>query len=176
MGRQDPYMLSHPLTRDRMRAMEGFVAAYGKAVPEDPTANYWFARVQGKLSGFLRDPNWTLRRAAESPSRDIALMREAVALSPAARHSDVRSRPSTAPWRCARAIPTSRPQGPRSCSRRAISARRYRLTPAAAAAPHEALILGGYGRALLGAGQYAEALTALETARGRDLQRCPHPA
>ena len=65
-------MQTHPLTRDRMRALEGFVAAYGKSLPDDPTAAYWFARVQGKISAFTRAPSWTLRRAGSSPSRDIA--------------------------------------------------------------------------------------------------------
>ncbi len=170
VGRQDPYMLSHPLTRDRMRAMEGFVAAYGKAVPEDPTANYWFARVQGKLSGFLRNPNWTLRRAADSPSRDIALMREAAAYH---KQSNL--------GRALKAIDGAialRPRDPFLIdlkaeilleSRQAAAAvQTYRQ--AAALAPNDALILGGLGRALMATGQYADALAVLEKARGRDWQ------
>lgn len=170
VGRQDPYVLSHPLTRDRMRAMEGFVAAYGGTLPDDPTAAYWFARVQGKLSAFLRNPNWTLRRLGDSPSHDIALMREAVAYH----------RQSNLP-RALRAIDAAialRPRDPFLIdlkaeilleSRKAAAAvQTYRQ--AAAMAPNNALILGGLGRALLASGDFRAALPVLEKARGRDWQ------
>ncbi len=170
VGRQDPYMRSHPLTRDRMRAMEGFVAGYGKSIPDDPTANYWFARVQGKLSAFLRNPNWTLRRVADSPSRDIALMREAAAhhkqsdLGRALKAIDgaiaLRPRDPFLIDLKAEILLESREAGP--------AVQTYRQ--AVALAPDNALILGGLGRALLASGQFQEALSVLEKARGRDWQ------
>ena len=43
LNRQAPYMRSHPLSRDRLRAVAGAVAAYG-TLPADPTADYWFGR------------------------------------------------------------------------------------------------------------------------------------
>ncbi|WP_146589888.1 M48 family metalloprotease [Puniceibacterium confluentis] len=170
VGRQDPYMLSHPLTRDRMRAMEGFVAGSGVELPQDPTANYWFARVQGKLSAFLRNPNWTLRRVGDSPSRDIALMREAAAYH---KQSNL-----TRALKAIDAAIALRPRDPFLIdlkaeilleSRQAGAAvQSYRQ--AAALAPNDALILGGLGRALLAAGQFKDALEVLERARGRDWQ------
>ncbi|MFZ5963867.1 M48 family metalloprotease [Thalassococcus sp. BH17M4-6] len=168
VGRQDPYLLSHPLTRDRLRAMEGFVAAYGKSVPEDNSAVYWFARVQGKLSAFTRAPRWTLRRADDSPSRDIALMREAIAYH---RQSDLR--------RAVAAIDGAlalRPRDPFLMelkgqilleSRQAGPAVRT-YQNAANLAPNNALIQGGLGRALLASGNPKAALQALERARSRD--------
>ncbi|MGY9046623.1 hypothetical protein P775_08640 [Puniceibacterium antarcticum] len=168
VGRQDPYMLSHPLTRDRMRAMEGFVTAYAKPLPDDPEAAYWFARVQGKLSAFIRNPKWTLRRTSESPTRDIALMSEAAAYH---QQSDLP--------RALKAIDSAialRPRDPFLIDLKAeilLESRKagpavqsYRQ--AVALAPNNALILGGLGRALLAAGEYQEALTVLEQARGRD--------
>lgn len=168
-GRQDPYMRSHPLTRDRQRAMAGLVAgARGAASGTDPTAAYWFARARAKLSAFLRAPNWTLRRLDRSPSRDIALMSEAVARH---RQSDLR--------RALAAIDGAiamRPKDPflRDLkgeilleSRQAGPAIQV-YDQARRLAPRNAQILGGLGRAQLAAGQYGAALKTLEDARGRD--------
>ena len=72
-------MQSHPLTRDRLRAAEEFVAAQTQSFAPNPTQDYWFARLRGKLSAFIRAPNWTLLRAKDETYDDIRLMREAVA-------------------------------------------------------------------------------------------------
>ena len=77
--RQDPYARTHPLSRDRLRAVEAYIQSRRTEVAPDPTAQYWFARINGKLSAFLRAPRWTLDRAAQSATPDIALMREAIA-------------------------------------------------------------------------------------------------
>jgi predicted Zn-dependent protease len=62
VGRQDPYVRSHPLTRDRYRTVQAFLATQG-AGPEPSVASaYWYARLNAKLSAFLRNPSWTLRR------------------------------------------------------------------------------------------------------------------
>ncbi|MGR3271144.1 peptidase M48 [Thalassococcus profundi] len=170
VGRQDPYMQTHPLTRDRMRALEGFVAAYGKSLPDDPTAAYWFARVQGKISAFTRAPSWTLRRAGSSPSRDIALMREAAAHH---RQSDL--------GRALAAIDGAlalRPRDPYLMELKGqILLENRRAGPAVqvyqnavSLAPGHALILGGLGRALLAAGNPQAALQALEQSRSRDFR------
>lgn len=79
VGRQDPYMRSHPLSRDRMRAVAGYVASYG-TLPQDATAEYWFARLQGKVTASTRAPNWTLRRLKTEGYTDIRALREALAL------------------------------------------------------------------------------------------------
>ncbi|AKO96726.1 MULTISPECIES: M48 family metalloprotease [Marinovum] len=169
-GRQDPYMRSHPLTRDRMRAAQGFVAGNAGAARDDPGAAYWFARAQGKLSAFLRAPGWTLRRAGASVSKDIALMREAVAYH---RSSDLRKslaaidqalalRPRDALYLELKGqiLLEGRQFGP--------AVQVYRQ--AAAMAPNEALILGGLGRAQMAAGDAKSALEVLERARSRDFR------
>lgn len=168
VGRQDPYMRSHPLTRDRFRTTQGLVAAAKVAERNDPAADYWFLRARGKLSAFLRAPGWTLGRLDNSGTRDIALMREAVA----------RHRQSDLPG-ALRAIDGAialRPKDPfyydlkgqilLEGRRPADSARVY--AQARALAPRNAQILGGLGRAQLASGQFKSALSTLEEARGRD--------
>ncbi len=166
--RQDPYMQSHPLTRDRLRALKGLVAGASAQTAPDPAAEYWFARAKGKLTAFTRAPSWTLRRADSSGTADIAYMRKAVAYH---RQSDL-----------GRAISNIdgaiglRPNDPflRELkgqilleSRRASDAVAV-YSAAARLAPREPLILGGLGRAYLAAGNAGEALRTLEAARGRD--------
>ncbi|MCL3883595.1 M48 family metalloprotease [Marivita sp. GX14005] len=165
--RQDPYTLSHPLTRDRLRALEGLAATAPAAGP-DGTAQYWFARARGKLTAFTRAPGWTLRRAGDSPSGDIAELRRAVAYH---RQSDL----GRALAHIDAAI-TARPKDPflrelkgqilLESRRPADAARDY--AAAARLAPRNALILGGLGRAQLAAGDHSQALNTLENARGRD--------
>ncbi|MBN9888045.1 M48 family metalloprotease [Salipiger abyssi] len=166
--RQDPYMQTHPLTRDRLRALQGLVAAAGAKAADHPEADYWYARSRAKLSAFLRAPNWTLRRLDRAPSRDIALMSEAVA----------RHRQSDLP-RALKAIDAAialRPRDPFLYdlkgeilleSRRAGPAIQV-YSQARQLAPRNAQILAGLGRAQLAAGQYGAALKTLEEARGRD--------
>ena len=168
-GRQDPYMRTHPLTRDRLRALQGLVAGQKSAAPkQNPTAQYWFNRAQGKLTAFKRAPSWTLRRLKDSGSKDISLMREAVAWH---RQSNMK--------KALRAIDGAialRPGDPYLLELKGqilLESRQFAAAvqvyqAAATRAPREALIQGGLGRALLASGQYQQALRALETARGRD--------
>jgi predicted Zn-dependent protease len=167
-SRQDPYMRSHPLTNDRLRALKGLVAGAAAKPTPDPAANYWFARAKGKLTAFTRAPSWTLRRADSSGTADIAQMRKAIAYH---RQSDLRNALNQID-----AAITSRPKDPylRELkgqilleSRRADEAVAV-YSAAARLAPREPLILGGLGRAYLAAGNPSEALKVLEAARGRD--------
>jgi predicted Zn-dependent protease len=168
--RQDPYVRSHPLTRDRLRALQGFVAAYGKDLPADPTADYWFARTQGKLSAFLRAPGWTLRRADSSISKDIVLIRKAVAYH---KQSNVRK----ALQHIDNAIKI-RPSDPFMLELKGqilLESRRFQdaviiYGKAVKLSGNQPLILGGYGRALSAAGRYKQALPVLEKARSRDFR------
>jgi predicted Zn-dependent protease len=166
--RQDPYARTHPLSRDRLRALNGFVAAYAKDLPKNPTSAYWFDRAKGKLSAFTRAPGWTLRRADSSVSKDIAHMRKAAAYH---RQSDV----SKALKEIDAAI-RIRPNDPFLLELKGqiqLESRRFGDATATYAravnmAPGNALILGGYGRALLAQGQHDKALPVLEKARTRD--------
>ncbi|MBV2361009.1 M48 family metalloprotease [Thalassococcus sp. CAU 1522] len=168
VSRQDPYMRTHPLTSDRLRALKGLVAGHTGQAVQDGAANYWFARIQGKLSAFSRAPNWTLRRAKDSASRDIALMREAVA-----HHRQSNLSKALPAIDAALALRTKDPyllelKGQILLESRQFEASAQVYRAAAAMAPREALILGGYGRALLAVGRYSDALNVLEQARNRD--------
>ncbi len=167
-SRQDPYMRTHPLSRDRLRALQGLVAGASARTAPDPAGDYWFARAKGKLTAFTRAPSWTLRRADDSLTPDIAQMRRAVAYH---RQSDLGRALSNID-----AAITARPNDPflRDLkgqilleSRRASDAVKV-YSAAARLAPREPLILGGLGRAQLAAGNPREALKSLEAARGRD--------
>ncbi|WP_299982805.1 M48 family metalloprotease [uncultured Ruegeria sp.] len=166
--RQDPYMRSHPTSRERLRAAESFLDQFGDKAKKNPNADYWFARVKGKLSAFLRSPTWTLRRAAEETDRDVRLMREASAYH---QNRDlVRARAAI------NGALEIRPDDPFFFELKGqILLENRRLTEAVAAygaavdiAPNNSLILAGYGRALLADGQTKKALQVLEKARARD--------
>lgn len=169
-SRQDPYTRSHPLTSDRIRAAEAYVAAYGGDAKPNPQADYWFARVRGKLSAYTRAPSWTLRRAAEEPYPDVRLMREAVAHH---RNSDL-----AAALKAIDGAIALRPEdGYYYDLKGQILMENRKIQPALAAyktavslAPREPLILGDYGRVLLAAGQPKAALEMLERARAGDFR------
>jgi predicted Zn-dependent protease len=164
---QDPYARSHPLTRDRIRAFKAQVTAL-KVPQADPKADYWFQRAQGKLSAFLRAPSWTLRRAPKSITKDIRLMREATA-----HHRKPDSKKAIA---SIDRLVAMRPKDAFAHDLRGQILLESRKTSAAVAAyktaadlaPKNALILGGYGRALLVSGQHKSARQVLEKARARD--------
>ncbi|MGD9863423.1 MAG: M48 family metalloprotease [Pseudodonghicola sp.] len=170
VANQDPYMLSHPLTRDRIRAAEDYIAANDRALPPDPRHAYWFARLRGKLSAFTRTPDWTLRRAPEEPQPDIRLMRQAVAYH---RKNDL--------TRARAAIEAAIAERPEDAyyhdlkGQILMETRNWAGATAAYAtanelAPNEPLILGGLGRAQRAAGQLKAGLATLEQARARDFR------
>lgn len=170
VGRQDPYVRTHPLTRDRIRAVQGYAAAYEGSGKDNPAANYWFARVQGKLSAFTRGTGWTFRRVKNDTS-DIGLMRLAIA------HHRVpdRAKALAAMQRLLAAKPGDpyylELLGQIQLESRDFGAAVNTYRRAAAAAPSEPLILAGLGRALVAVGSanaLREALNVLERARSRD--------
>jgi predicted Zn-dependent protease len=163
-------MRTHPLSADRLRALKGLVAGNpGRTdAQKEQISNYWFARAKGKLTAFKRAPNWTLRRAKDSPTKDITLMRQA-----AAYHRQSSTRKALNAIDGALALRPKDPflmdlKGQILLESRNFGAAVQVYRQAANLAPREALILGGYGRALLAAGNPREALRPLEAARGRD--------
>ncbi|MCR9125319.1 MAG: M48 family metalloprotease [Rhodobacteraceae bacterium] len=170
VSRQDPYMRAHPLTRDRIRAAEAFVAAYGDDARADPEAEYWLARVRGKLSAFTRAPSWTLRRAAEERHADIRLMREAIAW-----HRQSNLKKALAAIDAALRLRGNDGylldlKGQILMENRQFAAARATYAAAAQALPRDPLVLGGLGRAQLATGQPAAALSTLERARAEDFR------
>lgn len=172
VGRQDPYVRTHPLTRDRVRAMQGLVAANPPRRDQGDNADYWFARAHGKLSAFTTSPARTLRDTRGATDA-ISVMRQAVAFH---RRPD----PARAIERIG-ALAAAAPSDPYIQELQGqILLENRRAAPAVRAyaravdlAPNEPLILGGYGRALLAVNtsdSNARAVRALERARDRDGQ------
>ena len=170
-GRQDPYVRSHPLSRDRLRAIEAFAAASaGAENGESQSADYWFLRAKGKLTAFQRRGSWTLRRLGDSGSPDIALMREAVA-----RHRNTETKRAVAAIDKAIAL---RPQDPFYFDLKGqilMESRQFNASVNAHAQavklrPRDGLLQAGYGRALLATGNDRAALQALERARRVDFR------
>ncbi|MCF2872741.1 M48 family metalloprotease [Octadecabacter sp. G9-8] len=172
VSRQDPYARTHPLTSDRIRAMRGLVAANPSTADTNLNSEYWFARAQGKLSAFVQNPGWTLRRVRGDDSQ-LATMRRAVAYHRRAdanraiqtMQSLIASAPNDAYWYelYGQILLESRQAGP------AVQA----YQNAVSLNGNEPLILGGYGRALLAldtADGNARAVRALERARALDGQ------
>lgn len=173
VGRVDPYALSHPLSRERIRAMQGFATTFSGKGVENPEATYWFNRMQAKLEGFIRNPATTLRRAPASDTSDAALMRRAVALH--------RQAKTTAALAEIDALIARRPadafavevKGQILLESRQFAAAAQTYARAVQLAPNQPLILGGHGRALLAEGSAASikaALPVLEKAVARDGQ------
>lgn len=168
--RQDPYARTHPLSRDRLRAVQAQAAAAPGKARKDTNADYWFARATAKLSAFKRAPSWTLRRLNKAPSKDIALMQQAVAY-----HRQPNTRKAMA---AIGQLVAMRPRDPFVHELHGQILLESRKASAAVAAykravdlaPRNALILGGYGRALLAAGQNKAALRALEASKARDFR------
>ncbi len=171
--RADPYTLTHPLSRDRLRAIE----AQGAGVtptPSAPEAAYWFARAKGKLQAFTQAPSATLRLTGRAWGTDeVTLLRQAVAWH---------RTPDAARAREAidRAI-ALRPDDPYLHDLKGQILLEGRAAPAAVAAfaraaqlaPQDAQVLAGLGRAQLVAGKPAAAVATLERAMTRDASNPP---
>ncbi|WP_406644969.1 M48 family metalloprotease [Aliisedimentitalea scapharcae] len=168
VSRQDPYTRSHPLTRDRLRAAQAYVAAHGGKETANPDTAYWFARARGKVSAFTRSPKWTLRRVAEEKYKDVRLMREAIA-----HHRQGKFEKSISALNKALALRPSDPfylelKGQIYMENRRWNEALNAYGQAVSQAPQNAQILSGYGRAQLAAGQPKSAIQTLEKARSRD--------
>jgi len=169
VGRQDPYVRSHPLTSERKRSVETMAMAHDD-IPSDPNMIYWHARVVGKLSAFQRASSWTLGRAKNSYSEDIKHMRTAIAHGRAGKLSAAISaidaalaiRPNDPYYQDLKAELYMR--------NRAFSQSAKEYKKAHDLLPKDAIILAGYGRALLANGKFSPALDILEQARVRDFR------
>ncbi|WP_422050333.1 M48 family metalloprotease [Shimia sp.] len=170
VSRQDPYMRSHPLSRDRVRAMERFVAAYtGKSRPQ-PEMDYWYDRARSKITAFMRPTKWTLQRASESRADDVRHMRLAVAY-----HRQQNSSEALAHINKAIALRPNDAYYYELKGQILLESRQFQSAvtayrKAAELEPRNPLILGGLGRSLLTVNRPKEALKHLENARARDFR------
>ena len=168
-GRADPYARTHPLSSERLSLLEQRIASSSaRGGKVDAETDYWFQRMRAKLIAFLDRPDRVLRHVDDDDQSELALMKRAVALHrlPA---------PDEALTEVDKLI-ALRPADPYYHelkgqilfeSGRAAAAV-IPLRKAVQLAPHEPLIVGALGRALLSLDDPsldAEALTALEAAR-----------
>jgi len=170
-GRRDGYARTHPLSRERLRAIDQRVAALTPLDVDRGDVDYWFARAKAKLLAYLRAPAYTFQRYPETDTSDAARIARAMAHFKAsdltAARREMASLLETAPddaflhelagWI---EIESAR-VGP------AIDS----YAKAIEIAPRDPLILAGYGRALLArdsADTDRQAVEVLEAARARD--------
>lgn len=79
-ARQDPYMRTHPLSRDRVAFIENHVK--NSRIPTDTLPQEWkdaYARLRAKLFGFLEPPARTLQRYPETDTGIAARYARAIA-------------------------------------------------------------------------------------------------
>lgn len=80
VGRQDPYMRTHPLTRERVEAVENHIrTSPNSGQPEPAEFDVMHKRMLAKLEGFLSPPSQTLARYKEGDSRVEARYARAIA-------------------------------------------------------------------------------------------------
>lgn len=171
ISRQDAYAQSHPLTSERMRAVDTYIAALPKPDVDQSTAEYWFQRSQGLLSAYLNGPGYTMVRFPPSRTDDAAVMSRAMAYARTPDLANARREMAVLLDRLPDDAYVQELAGWIELeSGNAATAIPY-YSRAAELAPQEPLILAGLGRALL-AGDTTDgnrqALDVLETARDRD--------
>lgn len=171
IGRQDPYASSHPLTADRLRAVDQYAAAITPRETDQSLPEYWFQRAKGKLSAYLRSPSYTLTRVPASDTDDAAVISRAMAHFRQPDLAKARAEMATLLERRPDDAYVHELSGWIELESGNVGRAVPAYARAAELAPKEPLILAGYGRALLALGTRqsdAEALAALETARARD--------
>ncbi len=168
-NRQDPYARTHPLSRDRLRVVDGRVTAQPKPA-QDKNALYWHDRAIGKLSAFVRAPDWTLKNTDSSSHEDVKHLRRAVAFSRQGKLEEAINEISKAQRK--------RPKDAYLQDLKAELYMRHKKFDRAAKEYQKAsdldgsnaLILAGYGRALLASNQTNKALSVLKTSRQKDFR------
>ena len=79
-SRQDPYVRSHPLTRDRLTFLQNQInQSHAPTVPQSSKSKQDLLRMQAKIHGFLGSPQKTLRRYPENDRSIPALYARAAA-------------------------------------------------------------------------------------------------
>ncbi|WP_138465488.1 M48 family metalloprotease [Poseidonocella sp. HB161398] len=169
--RQDPYLRSHPLSRDRIRAINDYAEILGPKTSDQALAAYWFSRLQAKLGSYLRDPDYTFRRYPASDTSDAGHIGRALAQYKLGR--------AEAAWAELDPVLAERPDDAYLHELRgwiALESNRFAEAEAsyrraAELAPRETQIMAGLGHALLvedTKAKNAEALEVLKAARARD--------
>jgi predicted Zn-dependent protease len=162
LERQDPYTRSHPLNRDRIRAINAYTSA-ATVLNKNQTHSYWFKRIQAKLSGFLRTPKWTLTHAKGDD--EINLMRQAIANHRIGKGSLAKRKIDQLISLHPKDPYYKELQGQILLENNEYTAAIKAYAKAAQLAPVNAQILGSYGRSLLAVNTRSNNLTALKNLR-----------
>lgn len=171
VGQIDPYAVSHPLSKDRLRAVDQTISAIEPRTSDRVEADYWFSRVQAKVSSYMRSPAYTFGRLKASDTSDAAEIARAMAYFKTPDLANARVHVTN--------LIEKNPADPYFQELSGwIEIESGKVGPAMAAyakavdlAPNEPQILAGYGRALLANNEPAtdaQALEVLEKARSRD--------
>lgn len=173
IGSVDPYVLTHPLSTNRMSLIERRVQeASGRKWKQDPKRAYWHARMRAKLEGFLRNPTRTLDRLEDQPDNEMNLLRKAIAY-----HRDRRTEKALDATDRLISIRPTDPFYVELKGQILLESDRAReaipfYRKAVRMAPKQILLKSGLGRALLAPNDpksNAEALRILKDARNADL-------
>lgn len=171
-NRQDPYVLTHPLTSQRIAHMKAAASAYkGSPSRQSPDIDYWYARMIVKFNGFIGNPSYNLQQVKSSQEGELRTMARAIAFHRQAKGDKARREVDK--------LIRMRPKDPfyhelrgqillESGNAKAAVAS-YRR--AANLAPKQPLILGGLGHAMLAKNSGAsvsEALKVLKNAYAKD--------
>ncbi|MFV0244497.1 MAG: M48 family metalloprotease [Qingshengfaniella sp.] len=162
---------SHPLTTERIRAAEEFLSLLSVKPTNQATADYWFARAQGKLGAYLRPPRDTLAHAPRTRDDDAAIISRAMAYFRIPDLAAARREMAILLDRLPEDAYVQELAGWFEIENGNAPAALPYLARASDLAPDEPLILAGYGRALLALDTpegNRKALDTLETARARD--------
>ena len=173
IGNLDPFVLTHPLSTERMSLLERRInEVSGQKWPDDPDRDYWHHRMRAKLTGFLKDPASVLAKLEREPETEFTLYTKAVALH--------RLPEPKAAVKTVDQLISMRPNDPfyielkgqilLESGNAAEAVPAYRQ--AVRLAPKEPLLKAGLGRALLQSDDpaaNAEALEVLQEARREDL-------
>lgn len=164
ISRQDAYTITHPLSSQRISDLKTFVTAYkDRPSTQAPNVDYWYARSFAKFNAFTDSPKGTLRRLPKNDKGEIATLTRAIAY-----HRLPNKKKSIA---AINRLISMHPDDPyyqdlygqilleNGNASGAVAA----YGKAVRAAPKDAQILAGLGRAQLAANSGVSAKTALRT-------------
>ncbi|MBM7067506.1 M48 family metallopeptidase [Actibacterium sp. 188UL27-1] len=161
------YASTHPLSWDRLRQIPGFAAACKDALPTDPTAAYWFARVRDKLSAYISEPSYALRRMRKGSSNSARTAR-AMAFQKDSKTQKTLAEFDVLLSHLPKDAYAHELRGQILLESGGFGVAVGSYQSAALFAPKEPLIQARHGQSLLAAGQPKVAFDVLEKARARD--------
>ena len=112
--RQDPYVRSHPLSRDRLRAIEGYVAAYGESFRRHQHIKLLVRPRKGQTNSLSTSPRLDPKSSGRQRIRRCGFDARGCRTAPQLQHQKSVKRDQ---------------QGHRACTQRSISIRPQRSNP-----------------------------------------------